>query len=170
MFEEAELPGEWWRNAWRGSFASESKQSCWKWHICQREVKHNCFKRQNCRVNEEELLEEADLAERVSRVAWRGTFAREKLSITVWRCRIAVWMKKNFREIKCRIVWEAELPERVQAEVLEEADLPERIKQIGLKKQYCRIAWRGGVAWENKQNCFKRQNCRREFEHNCWEY
>ena len=55
LFEEADLP--------------ESKQSCWKRHICQREVKHNCLKRQNCRVNEEELLEEADLPERVSRVA-----------------------------------------------------------------------------------------------------
>ena len=53
-----------------------------KRHICPREVKHNCLKRQSCRVNEAEFLEEADLAERVSRVAGRGTFAREKLNIT----------------------------------------------------------------------------------------
>ena len=34
-------------------------------------------------MNEAELFEEADLPERVSRVAGSGTFAREKLSIIV---------------------------------------------------------------------------------------
>ena len=145
-----------------------------------------CFKMQNCRVNEAELLEEAHLPERVSRVAWRGKFTRENLSVIAWRGRTARWMKQNClnRQICQRelntFVCRGRIPGWMKqnclkrqicqralcrmawrggiSEFLEEADLPERIS---------RVVWRGRFAWESKQSSLKRHICQREFKYNC---